>query len=73
MFVVAHGGGFILGDLDSEDILCRMVAEHSKTAFVSIDYRLSPEVKAPVHIDDCWKVYKWVRVFEDMLQDLYTD
>jgi len=59
LVIFTHGGGFILGDLESEDILCRMVAEHSKMAVVSIDYRLSPEMKAPAHVDDCWKVYKW--------------
>jgi acetyl esterase/lipase len=72
-FVVAHGGGFILGDLDSEDSLCRMVVEHSQMAVVSMDYRLSPEVKAPVHINDCWKVYQWVSRFDNQLQEFHTN
>lgn len=58
--MLAHGGGFVLGDINTDDLLCRIVSEHTQSAIVNIEYRLSPEVKAPQHLEDCWKVYKWV-------------
>jgi acetyl esterase/lipase len=42
-------------------------------AVVSVDYRLSPEVKAPAHMDDCWKVYKWVSHGVIPLRDFMED
>ncbi|KAK3678138.1 Telomerase-binding protein [Recurvomyces mirabilis] len=54
-----HGGGYMTGDLDSDDLLCRVVAEHTNSAVVNVDYRLTPEYKWPVQLDDCMKVYKW--------------
>ena len=50
----------MLGDLDTEHLLCYTVSEYVNMAVISIDYRLSPEVKALAHIDDSWKVFKWV-------------
>ncbi|KEQ57763.1 uncharacterized protein M437DRAFT_70565 [Aureobasidium melanogenum CBS 110374] len=55
-----HGGGFVLGSLDSEDAFCRLLVEHANTMIISIDYRLSPEVKTPVHLEDCLAGLKWV-------------
>ncbi|KAK4543517.1 Telomerase-binding protein [Oleoguttula mirabilis] len=54
-----HGGGWMLGDLDGDDLLCRAVAEYTNSAVVSIDYRLTPEYKWPIQLEDCMKVYKW--------------
>ena len=59
-FDAAHGGGYMLGNLDSEDPLCRIVAEHTKSVIVNIDYRLTPEHKWPKQLEDCLTVYKWV-------------
>lgn len=57
--VPAHGGGFMFGDLDSEDPFCRVVSERTKTAVINVDYRLSPEHKWPVQLNDTLTVYKW--------------
>lgn len=54
------GGGYMVGDLNADDFLCRVVAENTKTAIVSVDYRLAPEYKWPAQLDDSVKVYKWV-------------
>ncbi|KAK5111823.1 Telomerase-binding protein [Meristemomyces frigidus] len=54
-----HGGGWMTGDLNADDLLCRVVAEHTNSAIVSIDYRLTPEYKWPTQLEDCMKVYKW--------------
>lgn len=58
--VWTHGGGFVLGDLNSGDLLCRVLAEHTPSILVNIDYRLAPEHKAPTQLQDCLAVYKWV-------------
>ena len=58
--VWTHGGGYVVGTLDSDDFLCRVVAENSKTAIVQVDYRLAPEAKWPAQLDDSLKIYKWV-------------
>jgi len=52
----------MLGDLDTEHLLCYTISEHAKMAVINVDYRLSPEVKAPAHVDDSWKVFKWVSI-----------
>ncbi|KAF2033845.1 carboxylesterase [Setomelanomma holmii] len=57
--IFAHGGGFVCGSLDSEDSLCRALAEHVHTVIVSVEYRLAPEHKAPAQLDDMLKGYKW--------------
>ena len=59
--VWTHGGGFVVGDLNNDDLLCRIVAEHAPTIMVNVDYRLAPEHKAPAQLEDTIKVYEWVR------------
>ena len=55
-----HGGGWMTGDLDSDDLLCRLIAEHVPSIVVNIDYRLAPEHKAPTQLQDTLKVCRWV-------------
>ncbi|KIY03174.1 uncharacterized protein Z520_01641 [Fonsecaea multimorphosa CBS 102226] len=56
-----HGGGWMTGDLNSDDLLCRIVAEAVPSIIISVDYRLSPEHKVPTQLQDCLTVYKWAR------------
>ena len=58
--VWTHGGGWLLGDLNGEDLLCRAVAEFAPAVIVSVDYRLAPDHKWPVMLDDSLTVFKWV-------------
>ncbi|MES1925131.1 alpha/beta hydrolase [Salinisphaera sp. T31B1] len=50
--VFYHGGGFVLGSLDSHDGICRVLAERAGCVVVSVDYRLAPEHPAPTALDD---------------------
>jgi acetyl esterase len=54
-----HGGGWVLGDLESHDDVCRSLAHRTPCVVVSVDYRLSPEAKFPVPLDDCETALKW--------------
>jgi len=51
-----HGGGFIVGSLDSHDAICAELSEAAGAELVSIDYRLSPEHVWPAAFEDCWAV-----------------
>lgn len=56
----AHGGGLMIGNLDTDDHLCRVVVEHIPCILISVDYRLSPENKVPAHLEDMLTVCIWV-------------
>ena len=58
--VYCHGGGWVIGDLDSHDWTCRAVANAAKCAVVSVDYRLAPEHRFPAAFDDALAAVKWV-------------
>lgn len=58
--IFIHGGGFMIGDLDSHDSLCRQLANHANCRVVAIDYRLAPENKFPASVDDSIAASKWI-------------
>lgn len=55
-----HGGGWVIGDLDTADATCRKLANRAGAIVVSVDYRLAPEHPAPEPFDDCWVAVCWV-------------
>ncbi|WXC53780.1 hypothetical protein QX201_013423 [Fusarium graminearum] len=57
--VFYHSGGFVVGNLDAEDNFCRTVALRAGITIVNVDYRLSPEHKAPTHVEDAVALYEW--------------
>jgi acetyl esterase len=56
-----HGGGFVMGDIESHDGLCRMISRDAAIHVLSVDYRLAPEHRAPAAVDDCVAAYRWAR------------
>ena len=61
VLVYYHGGGWVIGDLDTHDTLCRELANGAGCAVVAVDYRLSPEHRFPVAVDDALAATHWVR------------
>ncbi|CAH0344062.1 alpha/beta hydrolase [Bacillus sp. CECT 9360] len=59
VLVYFHGGGWVIGDLETHDALCRSLANESETIVVSVDYSLSPEYRFPVAIEDSYLAVKW--------------
>jgi acetyl esterase len=58
--VFFHGGGWVIGDLDSHDVVCRKLADEGELMVVSVDYRLAPEHKFPAAVDDAIAATKWI-------------
>jgi acetyl esterase len=58
--VFFHGGGWVIGDLDSHDVVCRKLADEGRLIVISVDYRLAPEHKFPAAIDDAIAATKWI-------------
>jgi acetyl esterase len=59
--VYAHGGGWVMGGLDTHDGLCRRLAAESGWAVLAVDYRLAPEHPYPAAIDDLSTALAWLR------------
>ena len=55
-----HGGGFVIGGLETHDSLCRQLALRSGGAVLALDYRLAPEHRFPTAVDDAWAAMHWL-------------
>ncbi len=58
--VYFHGGGWVLGNLDSHDATCRSLTNGGQCVVISVDYRLAPESKFPTAADDAFAATTWV-------------
>jgi acetyl esterase len=61
LILYAHGGGWVVGSLDSHDRLCRILANRLEAVVVAVDYRLAPEHVYPAALDDVEAAWRWVR------------
>lgn len=59
LFVYYHGGGWVIGDLETADASCRMIANKTERVVVSVDYRLAPEYKFPIPVQDSYAALQW--------------
>ena len=55
-----HGGGWVCGDLDTHDAVCRGIANHARCAVISVDYRLGPEHRFPAAVEDARAALAWI-------------
>lgn len=60
VLVFFHGGGWVIGNLDTHDIVCRKLAQEGELIVISVDYRLAPEHKFPAAVDDAMGAAQWV-------------
>jgi len=58
--VFFHGGGFTIGDLDTHDGICRILAAESGARVIAVNYRLAPEHKFPAAMDDAFAAVSWI-------------
>jgi acetyl esterase len=54
-----HGGGWVVGDLESHDHVCRALARRAPALVIAVDYRLAPETAFPGPLDDCEAALRW--------------
>ncbi|PEG56586.1 lipase [Mycolicibacterium diernhoferi] len=67
LLVFLHGGGFVLGGINTHDALCRRICHDSGVHVLSVDYRLAPEYKAPAAAEDSMAAYLWAVQHADEL------
>ncbi len=60
LLLYLHGGGFVIGGLETHDSLCRQLALRSGGAVLALDYRLAPEHPFPAAVDDTWAALEWL-------------
>lgn len=60
VLVFLHGGGWVIGNLESHDVPCRALCRNAEVVVVSVDYRLAPEHPSPAALDDAWAALTWV-------------
>lgn len=59
--VYVHGGGFVVGNLDTHSKIMRLLMEESESVVIGIDYHLAPEYKYPTQVEECAFLVEWLR------------
>ena len=58
--VYFHGGGWVIGDLDTHDVFCRQITAGAGISVIAVDYRVAPEHRFPAAADDAWAATRWI-------------
>jgi acetyl esterase len=67
LLVFLHGGGFVLGDLDTHDAACRVLCRHASMHVLAVDYRLAPEHPFPAATEDAVAAFRWAAMYAEQL------
>jgi acetyl esterase/lipase len=67
VLVYAHMGGGVIGDLDTSDVFCAVLAKAGRCPVLSVDYRLAPEHRFPAGLEDMMAAYRWASDHADRL------
>ncbi|KAF9701808.1 hypothetical protein EKO04_001002 [Ascochyta lentis] len=67
LIMMYHEGGWMMGDLTDEDLNCRMFTRDLRAVCVNVEYRLAPEYKFPIGVNDCYDALKWAVANAEML------
>src|SRR5262249_56189413 len=59
--VYYHGGGHVIGSLDTHDLIARNLCAGAEALVVSVDYRMGPEPRFPAAVEDSWAALDWTR------------
>ena len=59
LLLYLHGGGFVVGDLDTHDAPCRVLCRHAGVDVLSVEYRKAPEHPFPGYVDDARTAFRW--------------
>lgn len=59
-YVNFHGGGWVFGGLATDNDFCKRLSHELGVVCFDVDYRLAPENKFPVPVEDCWTAFNWV-------------
>ncbi len=62
VMIYFHGGGWVVGDLDTHDAICRKLVSNAKFDVISVDYSLAPENPFPRAVEDCVETLKWLSI-----------
>lgn len=67
LWVYYHGGGFVLGNIETHDYTCRFLAKHAGVRVLSVEYRLAPDDKFPAGLDDALAAFDYAHKHADEL------
>jgi acetyl esterase len=70
VIVYFHGGGWVVGDLNTQDMICRGLCHGAEAIVVSVAYRLAPEHPFPAAPEDCWAATQWIAAHVEELHAL---
>jgi len=68
VLVYFHGGGWVIGDLDTHHGICHALAKTNGALVVSVDYRLAPEYRHPAAVEDAYAATNWIAENSDVIQ-----